>query len=176
MIISISGWAGTGKSTTATKLADVLGYHYYSGGSLFRAFAKEQDIDLLALEEQARIDPSFDKDLDAYQAKLGTEKDAFVIESRLGWYFIPHAVSVKLACDDEVRFKRISQRENKTVEQIKAETLERETAITDRYWNYYKIRDFMDDDNFDLVIDTAHHDIEATVRLIIDYLENNGQK
>ena len=38
MIITIDGPAGTGKSSVAKRLAEVLGFHYFDTGALYRAF------------------------------------------------------------------------------------------------------------------------------------------
>ena len=37
MIIAIDGVAGSGKSSTAKKLADKLGFNYFSTGKMYRA-------------------------------------------------------------------------------------------------------------------------------------------
>ena len=38
MIIAIDGVAGSGKSSTARKVADILGFNYFTTGKMYRAF------------------------------------------------------------------------------------------------------------------------------------------
>lgn len=176
MKITIAGWAGTGKSTTAGMLARELGYDHYSGGGIFRSYAQEQELSLNELERQAETDPQFDTKLDEHQVELGKTKDDFVMESRLGWYFIPDSVKIKLDCDDAVRLERIATREEKDIETVERQTKEREESIRLRYKDLYGIENFMDDDNFDLVINTAASDPVQVLDTIISYLDSVVEK
>lgn len=54
MIITIDGPAGTGKSSVSKKLAEVLGFHYFDTGALYRAFTwlvLKKKVSFLDIEE-----------------------------------------------------------------------------------------------------------------------------
>ncbi|MBI2654170.1 nucleoside monophosphate kinase [Candidatus Woesearchaeota archaeon] len=87
MRITISGKAGTGKSTVAKLLAHKLNLKHYSIGDLMRAMAKEKGITLLELNQLAEQDKSIDLELDDKLKELGQEKDNFVVDGRLTAFF-----------------------------------------------------------------------------------------
>ena len=108
MIITISGKAGSGKSTVAKELAKKLKLGHYSVGDLMREMAKAKGISLFELGRKAEKDKKIDKELDNRQIELGKKEDNFVIDGRLTSLFIPKAdLKVFLDCDDQVRAKRI---------------------------------------------------------------------
>jgi cytidylate kinase len=64
MLITISGPAGSGKSTAAAALAEALDYDHVSGGDIFRELADERDMTPLELNKAAEEDDQIDRDLD----------------------------------------------------------------------------------------------------------------
>src|SRR3989344_9000115 len=91
MKIIISGMPGSGKSTVAKLIAKQLGIPHYSMGDLQRKVAEEKGVTILELMKLEEKDPSIDRQIDGEQKALGTGKGDFVLDSRLGAYFIPHA-------------------------------------------------------------------------------------
>ncbi len=61
MIITISGKAGSGKSTIAKQLAKKLGLKHYSTGDFMRQMAKDKGVSLLELSRIAEKDKSIDQ-------------------------------------------------------------------------------------------------------------------
>ena len=171
MKITITGLAGVGTSTSGKLLAEKLGFDFMSGGNIFRSYAKELEISLNELETRALKDHSFDHELDARQKKYGEESDDFVFESRLGYYFIPDSLKIKFVCDFDERIRRVVEREDEELEEVKRLTLEREEAIRIRYKDLYDIDNFSDDKNFDLIIDTTTTPPEEIVENIVSYIE-----
>ena len=90
MIITISGKAGSGKSTVAKQLAKKLNLKHYSIGDIMRQIAKERNLSLNELSKLAEKDKSIDTELDKKQLELRNKKD-FIIDGRLTAYFIPKA-------------------------------------------------------------------------------------
>jgi len=172
MIITISGKAGSGKSTVAKEIARKLELKYYSIGDLMRQMAKEKNISLSELGELAEKDDSIDKELDKKQIELKNE-DNFVIDGRLTAHFIPNAnIKVFLDCEDKVRAERILKDERKDegskdmdeiVEKIKA----REQSERKRYKQYYDV-DYFDEDLYDFVVDTTNLSVEEVVNKIME--------
>lgn len=169
MIISISGLPGSGKSTVAKIIAEKLGFERIYMGGILRNIADQRGLTILELLKEAETNSSIDEDADKMVTDLGRTKDNFIIESRTAFYFIPDSFKVFIKVSAEEGAKRIygdlKKEERKNEE--KAETLDglkqklRERIETDslRYEKYYGI-DFLDESNYDLVIDST--DLPAT--------------
>lgn len=165
--LTLSGLAGVGKGTTTRLLAEQLGWQAVSAGDLYRRMADERGVSLAELETLATRDSSLDHDLDDYVRLFGETHKHFICEGRLTWYFIPHAFKVKLDCDFDTRIERIATRESISIQQARSQTLHRENAIRMRYRTYYKIEDFLADENFDLVVDTTSQSPEQVAATIL---------
>ena len=172
MIITISGKAGSGKSTVAKELAKQLKLKHYSIGDLMRQMAKERNISLLELGKAAEKDSSIDKELDERQIKLGKGENNFVIDGRLTAHFIPNAdVKVFLECEDRVRAERIlkderKDEESKDINRVISKIRERESSERKRYKQYYGI-DYYDEEMYNLVIDTTNLSVKEVVGRIM---------
>ncbi|MFC1697185.1 (d)CMP kinase [Nanoarchaeota archaeon] len=178
MIITINGDAGSGKSTVAKLIASKLELKHYSNGDFMREIARERGITLLELSKLSETDISVDKELDDRQKNLGKVEDNFIIDSRLGWNFIPQSIKIFLHVDPNVGADRIMGDTNETrdVEKIneKQKLIEdteiRRKSENKRYKEYYGV-DQEDMNNYDLLIDTTGQDIEEVVKGIVDYIE-----
>jgi cytidylate kinase len=172
MLITISGPAGSGKSTVAGGLAEILGYEHVSGGDLFRALADERGLTPLELNRLAEKDEAIDRDLDRRQRELAAEADDLVLESRLaGWMAGEYAdFRVWLDAPLDVRADRIADREDKTVETAREETVERAESEALRYESYYDI-DIDALDIYDLSINTARLSPDAVLEVVETAIE-----
>ena len=176
MRITISGKAGSGKSTVAKLLSERLKLKQYSIGDLMRAMAADKGITLLELNKLAENDKSIDFELDNKLKELGKTKDNFVVDGRLAAFFVPHAdVRVFLETDDEVRAKRIMQdkRQHESSESL-TETInnirKREGSEKKRYKKYYGI-DYSDKKLYNFIIDTTNLAPNVVVGRIIEFVE-----
>ncbi|MBI2658020.1 cytidylate kinase family protein [Candidatus Woesearchaeota archaeon] len=160
MRITISGKAGSGKSTVAKLLSQRLGLEHYSIGDLMRVMANEKGISLLELNRLAEKDKSIDIELDSKLRQLGKAKDNFVVDGRLTAFFIPNAdVRVLLDADDDVRAGRIlkdrrQQEKNSSLQETLENIKKREESEKKRYQKYYKV-DYLDKKLYNYVIDTT---------------------
>jgi cytidylate kinase len=172
LIITVSGPHGTGKSTYAKALAEALNLRYVSAGELFRALAKQHNLSLEAFSQRAADDPSIDRMLDE-RTKAEAKKGSVVIDAQLGAWMVGDLADVKilLTAPDEVRFKRIAERDGSNMEDAMRETENRESIQTQRYRKYYGI-DVTDLSTYDLKIDTSLYPIEETKAVIIDAVRN----
>lgn len=167
MLITISGPAGSGKSTAAAALAESLDYEHVSGGDIFRELAADRGVSALELNKRAETDDSIDHDLDRRLRQVAAERDDLVLESRLaGWMAGEHAdFRVWLDAPLSVRAERIAEREGKSTDIARKETEERAASEARRYQTYYGI-DIEDLSIYDLVLNTARLEPDGVVEAI----------
>lgn len=176
-IITISGKLGSGKSTTAKRVAAALGYPHYSGGDFMRMLADKKNLSMVDFSKLAETDETIDADIDATQKEFMQANDNFVIDSRLGWFWEPKSFKVFLTLDDETAVSRVmddiehnplrkgelSKDHTELLEKLRGR-FESERA---RYKTYYGIENHFDPAHFDLVIDTKENDVDTVVQLVL---------
>lgn len=170
--ITVFGLAGTGKGTVCKILCERLGYKSFSGGDFARATATKMGVTLLELDEMSKTDKSIDIERDKVLSDFGKSNDNFVVEARLAWYFIPDSFKICFVCDFDERTRRVAQREHKDIELVRAETIQREKSIYERFDKYYGIKDLVSESNFDLIIDTTSISPDAIADKILSELHN----
>lgn len=178
MIITISGKAGSGKSTIAKIIAKKLRLKHYSSGDFMRKIAEEHKLTLIELSKLAETKKWVDKELDNRQIKLGKKEDDFIIDGRLSWHFIPKSIKIYLDVTPEIAAKRIySDKENRssegftTFKDLIKKIKQRTNSEKKRYKQYYNL-DYHNKKHYDLVIDTSKVDIDNVVKKIIDFTKN----
>lgn len=174
--ITIGGSSGTGKGTVAKILAEKLNFQVNSAGNFFREIAKEKGYDSIlemqkVIHSKENTDFSVDIEVDQRTKKFGEENTDFIMEGRLCAFMIPDAFKILLICEDEERFRRVSERQKNSIDQAKKETLEREELYTDFYRRFYKIDNYLDKSHYDLVIDTTNILPDEIVEIIINKLK-----
>lgn len=172
MLITISGPAGSGKSTVASGLAETLGYKHVSGGDIFRELADERGLTPLELNKRAEKDDAIDLDLDRKQRELAALHDDLVLESRLaGWMAGDYAdFRIWLDAPLDVRVARIADRENKPTDVAREETVKRASSEALRYDEYYNI-DIETLDIYDLSLNTARFSADSVLEIVRTAIE-----
>lgn len=169
MLVTISGLPGSGTSSCAKQVAAALDLDHLDGGQVFRAMAAERGLELAAFGAVAESDPAIDVEIDRRLADRGAA-GVVVLESRLaGWIATNEALDglkVWLACDDDVRARRVSGRDGGDVASARAENAAREASEATRYRGYYGI-DIGDLAIYDLVIDTTTAPVDEVVDRIV---------
>lgn len=178
-IITIAGENGSGKSSTAKKVAVKLGFKHFSSGDFMRQIAKENNITLEELAKIAEKEDWVDKRLDDYVRNVGLEKNA-VMDSRLAFHFIPDSFKVYLDLDPEIAAKRMlddmknnparnleNEGQVESVEKMAEKSANRLASEHKRYFELYGIKDHKDHNNFDLIIDTNKNNLEQVVDIVI---------
>lgn len=178
-IITIAGKLGSGKSSTAKMVAQILDYKHYSTGDFMRSIANERGISLIELNKIAETDDSIDKALDDHNLEKG-KMENIVLDSRLGFYFIPSSFKVFLELDPSIASERIMEdrksNPNRHTEASGFDTKEsiiksinnRLLSERKRYKDIYNIEDHTLNNNFDLVINTEKIPLEEVSKKIIE--------
>ena len=174
-IITITGFPGSGKSSTADGVAAVLGYQRFSSGDFMRAMAETRGVSLDELQQIAKTDPSVDRDIDQAVRDAGA-RESLVIDSRTAFHWIPQSFKVFLKIDPHVAAERtfahiqskgrLSQ-EATSVTDVYEKMLLRIESECERYKTKYGI-DYRDESQFDLVVDTAAHPLDEVVQIIVE--------
>ena len=175
-IITINGFPGSGKSSTADLVAKELGFKRFSSGDFMRQIALNQSISLNELSIKAESDNKIDTSIDK-AVKAAGEMEKIVIDSRLGFHWIPNSLKVYLDLSPDIAKERISNnlKTNKfrqeseglaDAEEIYRKITQRLKSERKRYWELYKI-DHTNKNNFDLVIDTNKNNLKQVVDIIV---------
>ncbi len=183
-IITIAGSLGSGKSSTAKKLAELLNYKHYSTGDFMRSIADERGISLGDLSVLAESDTSIDKELDDRNKEIGQMSD-IVLDSRLGFHFIPDSFKVFLALDSQIAAERILEDKKNnpnrstessgsfdSKESIIKDIESRFNSERKRYKDLYGIEDQTARGNFDLVIDTSNIPLNEVSKKVVEEYNN----
>ena len=175
-IITIAGLPGSGKSSTARGIAAKLGYEHFSSGDLFRQMAEERGLSVEEINFAAEKQKEIDKEVDELLVRLGKEKNHLVIDSRTAFHWIPESFKVFLDLDSTMAAKRTYEQIQKegrssqagaSLEEVREKTAKRIQSEQKRYQSLYGI-DVIDKSQFDLVVDTAAHNLEGVINLVVD--------
>jgi len=171
MKITVSGIVGSGKTTISKMLSERLNLESYSVGKMMRDMAVELGKSLQEFTEDAKTDKEIDFELDRRQRALNSG-EGFVMDSRLGFYFIPDSFRVFLKVDMVEAARRIfnanrSEEKYKDLDECLDYLKKRVETEKIRYKQCYDI-DFPCEDKFDLVIDTTDKSPGEIVGEILD--------
>ncbi|PIR47254.1 hypothetical protein COV06_04170 [Candidatus Uhrbacteria bacterium CG10_big_fil_rev_8_21_14_0_10_50_16] len=177
MIITLSGYPGSGKSTVGKLLSGKLGYKRYSMGDFQRTLAEQNGMTLNEWNAEEEQEDAHDRMVEGYQTNLGKTEDNFIVDGRLSWYAIPQSFKVFLGVDPAEGAKRIfahastGARPNevpyKNVEEAQELARLRVASENKRFKEYYDVT-YDNPANFDLIIDTTHTAPEEVAQQIID--------
>jgi CMP/dCMP kinase len=176
-IITISGKPGSGKSSTADRVAELLGYTRHSSGDMVRRVLAKEGMSLEEYNRRAEDEHDLDDKVDEELRSLRDAKD-IVVDSRLGFYWIPESFKVYLDLDLEVATARIFKDavnnkkrsgagESGSLPDIARKVRERMQDEQDRFRQLYGI-DPYSTRHFDLVIDTSRHDPQSVAITVFD--------
>jgi cytidylate kinase len=177
-IITISGKPGSGKSSTADTVAELLGYTRHSSGDLVRAVLARKGLTLAEYNTTAETDHGLDDEVDEMLRNLRTKND-IVVDSRLGFYWIPESFKVYLDLDMEVATARIFKDAVSNTSRSRAgegissladvalQVQKRMQSEQRRFRALYHV-DPYDLAHFDLIIDTSRHSPQTVALTIFD--------
>ena len=165
LVIAISGHHGSGRSTHGIRLAETFGLRYTSSGTIFREMAKERGISLEEMSKLTEQDPNLDRLIDD-RAIEESKKGGVVIDATLaGWMAHEPDLRFFLTTPLEERIKRISERENISLEDARRETIVRSNSERERFLEYYGV-DISDLSIYDLVLNTNLFTPDGTAHIL----------
>jgi len=180
LVVTISGLHGTGKSTYAKVLAEEFKLRYVSAGQLFRDIAKEKGVSMEQLIQITANNPEIDHLIDE-KTKREAEKGDVILDGQLaGWMAEDKAgLKIFLTAPEEVRIRRIAERDSVDFEKAKAQTVLRDKAEREKYKKYYDI-DTTDISIYDLIMDTSLLPLEESIKIlkniISDYIARQPRR
>lgn len=183
MIISLTGDLGSGKTSIASVLKEKYNYNIVTVGSIFRDIAKQRGVSVIELNKIAETDLTIDTYVDTKQAELNNSTDNVILDSRLGWHFVPNSFKVYVTVDIAEAAKRICNDKKRVAEQNSCEQdtikaiITRQQLERNRYGEKYGVN-LLDYNNYDLIIESTYAKSENVADEIMRILQQyvRGQK
>jgi len=172
MVIALSGFHGSGKTSLGIEIAKKYSLRHVSSGMVFRSIAREMGVSLNELSLMAEKSPEIDYKIDERLRRIA-KKGGIVADALLsGWVLkdIAH-IKIWLKAPLEVRIKRIASREERPYEEVYKETIIREGSEIKRFKKYYNI-DLNDLSIYDFVISTYPYTFESVKRILFQIIDS----
>jgi radical S-adenosyl methionine domain-containing protein 2 len=172
--ITLSGYAGSGKSTVGKILQNKLGFEFISVGNFSRDFAmKQYGLTINQFQEKCKIEPELDNLIDEKFRDECNSKSKIIVDYRLGFHFIKYAFHILLEVSDEIAAQRIGMAK-RTGEDIDIISIkQRNQEMRSRFIKLYNV-DFTDEKNYNLVLNSDRNSPEEIAHLIINAYNNHG--
>ena len=171
---TVSGEIGSGKSSVARLLAERTGAEFHSTGGMQRRLARGRNLSTLEMNLLSESEPTIDRQIDGYTKELAASGREVVIDSRLAWHFVPHALKVFLRVDTREAASRVlgDQPQRSDTESYSGredavrDILARQESERRRFQTTYGV-DLFRWSNYDLVIETTAIPADRAVALIL---------
>lgn len=170
---------GSGKTTVAKRIAKKLKLKHYSTGDLRGKIALKHGMNIDELNKIGEKERWTDKEIDDYQKRLGKTKDNFIIDGRLGWYFIPKSIKIFLDVKLKEGAKRIfmagkrpDEKKYRSINEALEEIKKRINSDKKRYKKYYNITPYLKK-HYDLWLDTTNLAKEEVVDKVLKFVKNS---
>lgn len=174
--ITLSGYAGSGKSTVGKEIAKLLNYEFTSIGNYTREIAeKDYQMTINEYQKECRLNPDLDYKIDQQFTSICNAGDRMVIDYRLGFHFIKKAFHVLLRVTDKNASERLNSANRKNEDTTPQDITYRNQQMKDRFQALYKV-DFSDDENYDMVIETDDLATNEIAQLIMKHFLTHYQK
>lgn len=179
--ITVSGRIGSGQTTLAVSLAEILHWELLEGGEIFQQFDDERQ----ASENEVDTRPDM-LDL-AYEEKVKkilTQKEHVIVQSHLAGFDaweIGGVYRILVVCEDkegrdkqEIRIDRLVNRKGITVEKAKEEVVLREEGNLRKWRRLYMHNDqnwvYWEKKYYNLIVNTYSHNKEESVKVVLDQI------
>jgi predicted cytidylate kinase len=168
--ITISGYAGTGKSSVGKALAEKLRYQFLSVGDFAREFAeKEFNMSINEFQKKCEEEPQLDDFVNHKFRDLCNSSENIIADFRLGFHFVENSFNILFVASEEEAFERLSKAGRK-MEQTDSESVrKRNEDMRSRFIKKFGV-DFADEKNYDLIIDTSKKTLSETMEQLLTIL------
>ncbi len=172
MKITLSGLAGSGKSTIGKLVAQQLSCEFTSVGSWTRDFALQHyNMSINEFQDFCKLYPEMDLKIDREMVAYCNKHTNLIIDYRLGFHFIKDALHVFLTVSEEEAHRRISTANRSNEKTELSFIAERNQNMRERFIDQYGV-DFTHHSHYDLVIDTEKHTLDEIVGLILNRVKS----
>jgi predicted cytidylate kinase len=175
--ITLSGFAGAGKTVLGKKLADHLDCKFISIGNFTRDYAKKvYNMDIYQFQEYIKDKPNIDIRLDSSFSDKCSLHSRLIIDWRLGFHFIKNSFNIFLHVSEETAAQRLkndhrkAEFKNNDLEFILQQSRNRNNRMRERFIDLYNI-DFANESYYDLVLETDNLSIQDELDLILKKLK-----
>jgi cytidylate kinase len=172
MLITISGTPGSGKTTVARLLSQRLNVPHVYAGDLYRKAADDRGVTLAQFNALCEHDHSIDRSLDATMAAYARQGDV-ILEGRLAGFIALQehvdALKVYLTASDEVRARRVAQREGRDWRAVLELNQVRQASDARRYRAIYGY-DLNDTSLYDLTLASDNQGPEALADQVLAHV------
>jgi len=167
--ITISGYAGTGKSTVGKILAEKLGYRFLSVGNFTREFAeREFGMNINEFQAKCKEKPDLDDLINFKFRDLCNREENIVADFRLGFHFVENSLNILFVLSEEEAFKRLAKADRK-MERTDFESIKiRNENMRQRFIEKFGA-DFANENNYHLVIDTGKKTPNEIAERLIEF-------
>lgn len=173
MKITISGIAGSGKTTLGKALAEELSAEFVSVGSFSRELANNTlGMDINQFQEYCKSHPEMDMDIDHKINTYLSSLEKVVADYRLGPKFIPEGFHVFLEVSESEAHRRITNAKRSNEKTTKQEIKKRNKVMRQRFIQLYGF-DFLDKNNYNLILNTEQLGLNDQIDKIIQNFYNS---
>ena len=176
--ISLSGLAGSGKTSIGKMLADKLGYDFISIGNYSRDFAERNGMNINEFQNFCLKNPNIDLDIDKSFSQDINNKENQIIDYRLAHKFVDNCFHVYLqvseleAATRLVKQNRILEFSDQDILYIQNTINTRNFAMKQRFIELYNT-DFTSENNYDLVVNTDATGLQVIANHIVENFKRN---
>lgn len=176
--ITLSGYAGSGKSTVGKEIAKLLNYEFVSIGNYTREIVEnDYQMTINEFQKECKLNPGLDHKIDQQFASMCNTGNRLVIDYRLGFHFIKEAFHVLLKVKDKNASERLNSTNRKNEDTAPQDITHRNQQMKERFQALYKA-DFSDVENYDMVTETDDLTIKEIAQIIIKHflIQNKKQQ
>ncbi len=191
VLVTLSGSPGSGKSTAAKIVCEILGGERIYVGQIRRDMARNAGMTIEQFNEYAlehpETDVNVDKEVAARARHLYAAGKSVIVEGRTQFHFLPESVKVYICTEVAEAARRIledlkeqalhdrNETPVDTLEEMMEKVRRREENDAERYLKFYGV-DHRDQSKYDCVIDSTRLSKEAVVDHVLRFIYELQQK
>ncbi|MDI6806361.1 MAG: cytidylate kinase family protein [Candidatus Aenigmarchaeota archaeon] len=165
LTITVSGLAGSGKTTGAKAIAKALKLKYYEIGAIQKSLARKRKI---SLEQQVKTRANkIDYMMDRKSLELAMRGGCVIVARLAGWVAGRWAdAKILYVAPINVRAKRVARKEGISINEAKKRIRSRDIDDRKKYKKIYGI-DLQDKSIYDIIIDNSKISLEEGKKIVV---------